>query len=63
LYLVPYLIVFFGLQQYSYLHSNRLMSFWKESKSASICKGCRTYTCCVYNRNNISYHNIYLVYW
>jgi hypothetical protein len=36
LYLVPYLIVFFGLQHYSYLHSNRLMSFWKESKSGSI---------------------------
>ena len=36
LYLVPYLILFFGLQQYSYLHSNRLMSFWKESKYASI---------------------------
>lgn len=36
LYLVPYLIVFIGLQQYSYLHSNRLMLFWKESKSASI---------------------------
>ena len=36
LYLGPYLIVFFGLQQYSYLHSNRLMSFWKETKSASI---------------------------
>jgi len=36
LYLVPYLILFFALQQYSYLHSNRLMSFWKESKSASI---------------------------
>ena len=36
LYLVPYLILFFGLQQYSYLHSNRLISFWKESKSASI---------------------------
>jgi hypothetical protein len=36
LYLVPYLILFFGLQQYSYLHSNRLVSFWKESKSASI---------------------------
>jgi hypothetical protein len=36
LYLVPYLILFFGLQQYSYLRSNRLMSFWKESKSASI---------------------------
>ena len=36
LYLVPYLILFFGLQQYSYLHSNRLMSFWKEPKSASI---------------------------
>ena len=36
LYLVPYLILFFGLQQYSYLRSNRLMSFWKEPKSASI---------------------------
>ena len=36
LYLVPYLILFFGLQQYSYLHSNRLMLFWKETKSASI---------------------------
>ena len=36
LYLVPYMILFFGLQQYSYLRSNRLMSFWKESKSASI---------------------------
>ena len=36
LYVAPYLIVFFGLQQYTYLHSNRLMSFWKESKSASI---------------------------
>src|SRR4029078_622010 len=36
LYLVPYLILFFGLQQYSYLHSNRLMSFWKEPNSASI---------------------------
>ena len=36
LYLVPYLILFFSLQQYSYLRSNRLMSFWKESKSASI---------------------------
>jgi hypothetical protein len=36
LYLAPYLIVFFGVQQYSYLHSNRLISFWKESESASI---------------------------
>ena len=36
LYLVPYLILFFSLQQYSYLRSNRLMSFWKESNSASI---------------------------
>lgn len=36
LYLVPYLILFFGLQHYSYLHSNRLISFWKESKSGSI---------------------------
>jgi hypothetical protein len=36
LYLVSYLIVFFGLQHYSYLHSNRLITFWKDSKSASI---------------------------
>ena len=36
LYLVPYLILFFGLQHYSYLHSNRLISFWKESKYGSI---------------------------
>jgi len=36
LYLIPYLVLFFGLQQYSYLHSNRLISFWKESKSGSI---------------------------
>jgi hypothetical protein len=36
LYLVPYLFLFFGLQHYSYLHSNRLISFWKESKSGSI---------------------------
>ena len=36
LYLIPYLILFVGLQHYSYLHSNRLMSFWKESKSGSI---------------------------
>jgi hypothetical protein len=36
LYLIPYLIVFLGVAYYSYLHSNRLMSFWKESKSGSI---------------------------
>ena len=36
LYLIPYLILFFGLQHYTYLHSNRLISFWKESKSGSI---------------------------
>ncbi|MBV9176072.1 MAG: hypothetical protein JO297_03450 [Nitrososphaeraceae archaeon] len=36
LYLIPYLILFLGLAYYSYLHSNRLMSFWKESKSSSI---------------------------
>lgn len=36
LYLIPYLILFLGLAYYSYLHSNRLMSFWKESKSGSI---------------------------
>jgi hypothetical protein len=27
LYLIPYVILFFGLQHYSYLHSNRLISF------------------------------------
>ena len=36
LYLIPYLILFLGLAYYSYLHSNQLMSFWKESKSGSI---------------------------
>jgi len=36
LYLIPYLILFIGLAYYSYLHSNRLMSFWRQSKSGSI---------------------------
>ena len=36
LYVIPYVILFYGLQHYSYLHSNRLISFWKESKSGSI---------------------------
>ena len=36
LFLIPYLILFFGLQHYSYLHSNRLISFWKGSKPGSI---------------------------
>ena len=36
LYLIPYLILFLGVEYYSYLHSNRLISFWKESKSGSI---------------------------
>jgi hypothetical protein len=36
LYVIPYVILFFGIQHYSYLHSNRLISFWKESKSGSI---------------------------
>lgn len=36
LYLIPYLILFLGIQHYSYLHSNRLISFWRESKSGSI---------------------------
>jgi hypothetical protein len=35
LFVIPYVILFFGLQHYSYLHSNRLISFWKESKSRS----------------------------
>ena len=36
LFVIPYVILFFGLQHYSYLHSNRLISFWKDSKSGSI---------------------------
>ena len=36
LYLIPYLTLFLGLAYYSYLHSNRLMSFWRQSKSGSI---------------------------
>ena len=36
LYLIPYLISFLGVAYYSYLYSDRLMSFWKESKSGSI---------------------------
>jgi hypothetical protein len=36
LYLIPYLALFLGIAYYSYLHSNRLISFWKESKSGSI---------------------------
>ena len=34
--LIPYLILFFALQHYSYLRSNRLISFWKGSKPGSI---------------------------
>jgi len=36
LYLIPYLILFLGVAYYSYSHSNRLISFWMESKSGSI---------------------------
>ncbi|MGA9841953.1 MAG: hypothetical protein WBP64_01770 [Nitrososphaeraceae archaeon] len=36
LYLIPYLILFLGFEHTSYLHSNRLISFWKDSKSGSI---------------------------
>ena len=36
LYLIPYLVVFFGLQHYSYFHSNKFMSFWTDSKTSSI---------------------------
>ena len=36
LFVIPYVILFFGLQHYSYLHSDRLISFWKNSKSGSI---------------------------
>lgn len=64
LYLIPYLFLFFGLQHYSYLHSNRLMSFWKESMSGSIyAMGGNTYSSYVCDRNCITHHNICLVYW
>ena len=36
LYIIPYLAVFFGLQHFSYLHSNKFISFWKDSKTSSI---------------------------
>ena len=36
LYIIPYLVVFFGLQHYSYFHSNKFMSFWTDSKTSSI---------------------------
>jgi hypothetical protein len=36
LFVIPYLILFFGLQHYSYLHSHGLISFWRDSKSGSI---------------------------
>jgi hypothetical protein len=36
IYLIPYLILFLGVQHYSYSHSNRLISFWRESESGSI---------------------------
>ena len=36
LFLIPYLILFFGFQHYSYIRSNRLISFWKGSKPGSI---------------------------
>ena len=36
LYIIPYLAVFFGLQHYSFLHSNKFISFWTDSKTSSI---------------------------
>jgi len=36
LYLIPYLILFLVFEHISYMHSNRLISFWKDSKSGSI---------------------------
>ncbi len=36
LFLIPYLILFFGFQHYSYIRSNSLISFWKGSKPGSI---------------------------
>jgi len=39
LYLIPYLTLFLGLAYYSYLHSNQLMSFWKEKSGSIYVKG------------------------
>lgn len=36
LYVIPYLILFLVFAHISYMHSNRLISFWKDSKSGSI---------------------------
>jgi hypothetical protein len=36
LYLIPYLILFLAFEHISYMHSNRLISFWKDPKSESI---------------------------
>ena len=36
LYIIPYLVVFFGLQHYSYFHSNKIISFWTDSKTSAI---------------------------
>src|SRR6187200_347871 len=36
LYILPYLVVFFGLQHYSYVHSNKFISFWTDSKTSTI---------------------------
>ena len=64
LFLIPYLILFFGFQHYSYIRSNRLISFWKGSKPGSIyVTGWNTYSSGVCDRNNITYYNIYIVYW
>ncbi len=36
LYLIPYLILFLACEHISYMHSNRLISFWKDPNSGSI---------------------------
>ena len=36
LYLIPYLILFLAFEHISYMRSNRLIWFWKDSKSDSI---------------------------
>lgn len=36
LYLIPYVILFLGIQHFSYLYSNRFMLFWRDSKTGSI---------------------------
>ena len=63
-YLIPYLILFFGLQQYSYLHSNRLYIVLEGIQVGfDLCEGWNSHSFCICSRNNITHNNICLVHW